>query len=391
MSEPLIIGLIGHSTKSDNLGVGALTAAEVEIVRELARALSIDVRFLIFDWRNSRTSFVSGEDIELIEMSGKSIANPFVYFQNLLRTSLVIDIGGGDSFADIYGPGRLIKILLMKYQVHLAGKPIVLAPQTFGPFKSAWGRFLAKPHIRLAKAAFSRDELSMQVMERAGLSDSIELASDVALKLPYSKPRSAGEQSVQKVGFNISGLLMNGGYTQNNQFGLSVDYPRLVEKIVDHFSSREDCELHLVPHVLSRDQQIEDDYRACEAIQKSFPTTILSPYFESPSEAKSYIAGMDFFLGARMHSCIAAFSAGVPVVPMAYSRKFEGMFGALDYRHTVDCVNGDEATIFHTIIDRFEQREKLSDDVAESLKTGRERLGKYEAALSDLLLRLNSR
>ena len=390
MSEPLIIGLIGHSTKSDNLGVGALTVAEIEIVRELARELSIGVRFLIFDWRNRRTSFVHGEDIELVEMSGKSIANPFVFFRNLLRTSLVIDIGGGDSFADIYGPGRLIKILLMKYQVHLAGKPIVLAPQTYGPFKSGWSQFLANPHIRLAKAAFSRDELSMQVMERAGLSDSLELASDVALKLPYSKPEPKREQSKNKIGFNISGLLMNGGYTQKNQFRLRVDYPKLVETITDYFSNRDDCELHLVPHVLSRDQQIEDDYRACEAIQQRFPATVLAPYFETPSKAKSYIAGMDFFLGARMHSCIAAFSSGVPVVPMAYSRKFEGMFGALDYPHTVDCVNGDEDAIFQTIIERFEQRDQLSDDVAESLKVGRVRLGKYEAALSALMLKLNS-
>lgn len=391
MSEPLLIGLIGHSTKSDNLGVGALTAAEVEIVRALARELSIDVRFLIFDWRNSRTSFVSGDDIELVEMSGKSITNPFVYFRNLLRTSLVIDIGGGDSFADIYGPGRLIKILLMKYQVHLAGKPIVLAPQTYGPFKSGWSEFLAKPHIRLAKAAFSRDELSMQVMESAGLSGSIELASDVALKLPYSMPDPARARSTSKIGLNVSGLLMNGGYTKKNQFGLSVDYPRLVERIVYHFSSREECELHLVPHVLSQDQQIEDDYRACERIHEAFPATILAPYFEDPSEAKSYIAGMDFFLGARMHSCIAAFSSGVPVVPMAYSRKFEGMFGALNYPHTVDCVTGDEDAIFQTIIDGFEQREKLGDDVAESLKVGRERLGKYEVALSALLEKLSAR
>ena len=391
MPEPLIIGLIGHSTKSDNLGVGALSVAEVNIVRLVASELGIEVRFLIFDWKDRRTSYVIGSDISTFELNGLSLISPTGFFAHARKCDLVIDIGGGDSFAEIYGLGRLLKILLMKYQVHLAAKPIVLAPQTYGPFKSGWSQFLAKLHIRLAKAAFSRDELSMQVMENAGLKDSIELASDVALKLPYSVPDPERERSKSKIGFNISGLLMNGGYTKKNQFGLSVDYPRLVEKIVDHFSSREGCELHLVPHVLSHEQQIEDDYRACERIHNAFPTTVLAPYFEGPSEAKSYIAGMDFFLGARMHSCIAAFSSGVPVVPMAYSRKFEGMFGALGYPHTVDCVNGDEDALFQTIVDCFEHREKLSDDVAHSLKMGRERLGKYEAALSALLLKLSSR
>ena len=43
-------------------------------------------------------------------------------------------------------------------------------------------------------------------------------------------------------------------------------------------------------------------------------------------EAKSHISGMDFFIGSRMHACIAAYSSGVPVFPLGYSRKFTGLF-----------------------------------------------------------------
>ncbi|MEL7547714.1 MAG: polysaccharide pyruvyl transferase family protein [Pseudomonadota bacterium] len=391
MSSPLTIGLIGHSTKSDNLGVGALTVAEIEIVRALAVELGTPLKFLVFDWRNSRKSFVFGDDIELIEMSGKSIANPFLYFRNLLRTSMVIDIGGGDSFADIYGPGRLVKILLMKYQVHLAGKPLVLAPQTFGPFKSGWSRFLAKPHIRLAKSAFSRDHLSMDAMRGLGLGDEIELASDVALKLPYSKPDFEGPNSKTKVGLNVSGLLMSGGYNQKNQFGLKVDYPELISELITQFLELDECELHLVPHVLSPDQEIEDDYRACVRLNEQFPETVLAPEFETPSDAKSYIANMDFFMGARMHSCIAAFSSGVPVVPMAYSRKFEGMFGALGYEHTVDCVEGENEALVRTIMNAFGNREQIKTDVSVALNEGKTRLACYEDAIRALIQELSSR
>ena len=67
------------------------------------------------------------------------------------------------------------------------------------------------------------------------------------------------------------------------------------------------------------------------------PNLFLAPFFLSPSEAKSYISSMDLFLGARMHACIAAFSAGVPVLLLGYSRKFSGLFkDSLNYPYVLE-------------------------------------------------------
>jgi polysaccharide pyruvyl transferase WcaK-like protein len=40
---------------------------------------------------------------------------------------------------------------------------------------------------------------------------------------------------------------------------------------------------------------------------------------------KFIIGRSEFFLGARMHACIAAISQGIPAVPIAYSNKFVGV------------------------------------------------------------------
>ena len=64
-------------------------------------------------------------------------------------------------------------------------------------------------------------------------------------------------------------------------------------------------------------------------------------------------------MGARMHACIAAFSSGVPVVPMAYSRKFEGLFGSLGYDRTVDCT-ADSAERSWRILAAYEARVALA-------------------------------
>ena len=53
-------------------------------------------------------------------------------------------------------------------------------------------------------------------------------------------------------------------------------------------------------------------------------------------EAKSYISRMDVLIGSRMHATIASFTSGVPTIPVAYSRKFAGFFGNLDYPVLVD-------------------------------------------------------
>ena len=114
----------------------------------------------------------------------------------------------------------------------------------------------------------------------------------------------------------------------------------------------------------------------------------VAPAFTSPSEAKSYIAGLDFFMGARMHACIAAFSSGVPVVPMAYSRKFAGLFGSLGYDHTVDCTSEAPEAILERIFAAYEKRRTLAEEERVALTLGLQKLGAYEAALGDLMQRL---
>ena len=121
---------------------------------------------------------------------------------------------------------------------------------------------------------------------------------------------------------------------------------------------------------------------------KEFPGVVEAPRFQSPSEAKSYIAGLDFFMGARMHACIAAFSSGVPVVPMAYSRKFAGLFGTLGYDYTVDCTSETREAILAKVIAAFEDRATLETQRAAALKEGFRKLDRYSDALRDLMVRL---
>lgn len=384
-ARPIHAVLLFHSTRSDNLGVGALTVSEVAILRDLAGRLGRSLRITAVDGIEPRAPYVTAPDIRVVDMTGKFLKSPKGYWALVRSADLVIDIGGGDSFTDIYGSKRLNRMFWMKFLTHIAGKPMVLAPQTIGPFTKPVSKFLARLHMRLSKVVASRDRLSTDAAKAMGFTSVIE-ASDVALRLPYTPPAPRAEGGPVKVGLNVSGLLMGGGYTGKNEFGLKMDYPGLIRSLITKFQAK-GAEVHLVSHVIVHSGTMtgEDDYRAARALTQEFPGTVLAPDFPDPSAAKTYIAGLDFFAGARMHACIAAFSSGVPVVPMAYSRKFQGLFGSLGFNRTVDCTSETAEAIEAKIFAGFDDRATLAAEAVDALAKGRAKLAHYEDALLEVM------
>lgn len=382
----LTIGLFWHSMNSDNLGVGALTLANIEILRAAARAQGFAAHFLVLGWRDPRPVYLEAPDIEHRPFRTRDLARPGGRIAaDIARCDIVFDIGGGDSFTDIYGPKRFFTIWVTKARSLAAGKPLVLSPQTIGPFERPWSRPFARRVMNRADFVVTRDAPSTRFLRELGIRSEVLEATDVAMRLPYDPPPRAPDGPV-RVGLNVSGLLFNGGYTRSNQFGLKGDYPALIRAILTWFADQPKVELHLVGHVQSDHIAVEDDQRVQAALAGEFPGTVLAPVFASPIEAKSYIAGMDFFMGARMHATIAAFSAGVPVIPMAYSRKFAGVFGTLGYDHVADCKADSNDAILSRIREGFETRDILKAEVDRAMEQVNQRLDAYgaraEAALA---------
>ncbi len=389
-ARPVTVCLIMHSTRSDNLGVGALTVSEIAILDEIARDLGRSIEIVVLDWKDARTPYVQGPNIHIVDLDGKFLKSPSGFFATVRRADLVIDIGAGDSFADIYGGGRLIRMFVMKFLTHLARTPLVVAPQTIGPFTKGWSKTLALLSLRMSALVATRDAKSTAALRELGYRGTAVEASDVALRLPFDAPAPRTGEPV-RVGINVSGLLMAGGYTGKNELGIALDYPALIRKLIANFQA-EGCEVHLVPHVIVREGRMvkEDDYRASATLADEFPGTVLAPAFDSPSQAKSYIAGLDFFMGARMHACIAAFSSGVPVVPMAYSRKFSGLFGTIGYNRTVDCTTETGDAIEVKIMADFTNRATLAAEAATALAQGRAKLAVYQDGLKALIARTHA-
>ncbi|MEM9359016.1 MAG: polysaccharide pyruvyl transferase family protein [Pseudomonadota bacterium] len=389
------IGLVWHSLNSSNLGVGALTLANIAIVREAARSIGITPKFIVLGWSDSNPYYIEQDDVQVVELRLKDFAKPTGGLYSKLRScDIVLDIGAGDSFSDIYGLKRFGTILGSKVLTILARRPLILSPQTIGPFERAWVQSLALMVMKRAKFVASRDDLSTKFLRDIGFERDIVEASDVALRLPFNSPKPVANTNTiakkVKIGLNVSGLLFNGGYSRKNMFGLRAPYAECIRDLLRWTTATSEYEVHLVPHVISDCHEVEDDFRINQKLALEFPNVIQAPRFSTPIEAKSYIANMNFFVGARMHACIAAFSSGVPVLPMAYSRKFSGLFASMGYDVIADCKEDSKEQIIAKFRQSLENREDLRLQTEISLKRGLKRLGVYEDAISDCLKNLQA-
>lgn len=385
-SAKLRIGLLWHSFTNDNLGVGALSIANAQIIARAAEAIGAQTEFHVMGpgGRVLYMELCPGGIASQSSARPSEAANPFSRGQRMLaRCDVVFDIGGGDSFTDIYGARRYGMIVGSKAPLRMRGVPYVLSPQTIGPFKSPLAARAARFMAKGARLVCSRDKQSTRhAREDLGLEDVLEV-SDVAFGLQYEARTLP--KSRPAFGLNVSGLLMQGGYDGKNQFGLAGDYPSLIRRIIRRVLDRGDYELHLVPHVMGA---VEGDNAANDLLAKEFPEAVVAPVFGDPIEAKSYIAGLDAFAGSRMHATIAALSSGIACLGLAYSRKFQGLYETLGYDGNIDLASASPDETLAAIDRLLDERAAYAEAAGRARAEADRRLAAYEAAVRDVLTAL---
>lgn len=366
------IGLLGGLVNSSNLGCCALTYGAISILETISKRLNCEFSYVIFEWEpnevklNELRSLLSIPKDRLIgAYSGKflrfyKIKENAICKNNMKQCDLFLSITQGDSFSDIYGIKHFLSCWAEQFAVLNEKIPLILAPQTYGPYKSKLAKICAKSVIKNANAVFTRDSLSADYLVSLGIDKEIYAVTDLAFALNYTPHQFKKYQDKQlNIGINVSGLLWpeKTEATPAN-FGLKCDYEILIHNTISELVKQEH-KIYLIAHV-------SEDYEVCKKIASSYPTVVCVDKFNNPIDAKSFISGLDLFIGARMHATIAAFSAGVPVIPVAYSRKFKGLFNDLSYPICIDLKEMDTDTACKRMTSYIENIDSLKVDIAQS-------------------------
>jgi colanic acid/amylovoran biosynthesis protein len=369
-ATPVKIGVLGATFETGNMGLGALAAGTIQCLRNRFPAASV---FLLDFSREPtvRTARIGGQQLEvpllnmrfskkiflanniavliLLTLVSKLIPGFIArrrflsrnaYLREIADTQFFVALAGGDSFSDIYGFARLIYVTLPQWLILLSGKRLILMPQTYGPFKGRMAKKIARSILHGAKTVYSRDWTGVRdTRTMLGIpedSTKVRFCHDVGFLLEPAEPAHADiagitlarKGAATLVGVNVSGLLFMEGYTRNNMFGLKVNYAALTRDLVRHLLQDANNQVLLIPHVFGDDA--ETDSLACEKVFAELGAefegrlgTVRGRY--NQNEIKWIIGQCDFFIGSRMHACIAAISQAVPAVSVAYSDKFIGV------------------------------------------------------------------
>ena len=170
-----------------------------------------------------------------------------------------------------------------------------------------------------------REPLSYEILKNHGV-EAVQVADPAFLLNKKELPLPTGFFEGNTVGINISPLI------NDYEGGESIAFQNYV-KLIEYIMNETDMNVCLIPHVIW--EPVDDRKpmkRLLEIFKDSGRVILLDDY--NCEEIKGFISRCRFFVGARTHATIAAYSTCVPTLVVGYSIKSKGI--ALDLFETYD-------------------------------------------------------
>lgn len=212
---------------------------------------------------------------------------------------------GGDTYC--YGDNHEVQIFTE--ELKRKNKKVVL-----------WGASLGeedlderkKENLKYFDAIFTRESLTYDLLTTLKSNEKIYCFPDPAFCMEKVKTQTLDGDYV---GINISPLVCE----KNERI------TQITENFIAYLTEKTPYKILLIPHVIENgNNDYEYMYGFYEKFKDKNRISIL-PDNLNAMQYKGYISQMKFFIGARTHATIAAYSSGVPTVVLGYSVKSRGI------------------------------------------------------------------
>lgn len=206
----------------------------------------------------------------------------------------------------------------------------------------------------------ARESLTYQALIEHGIDSNTHLIPDTAFLLDTVKrDLPVGFLQNNTVGINLSPLVIG----CENQAGIIMqNYNNLVRNILD----KTDMSVALIPHVvLGSNDDRQPLYQLYQEFSDTGRVALIGDY--NCMELKGFIASCRFFIGARTHSTIAAYSSCVPTMVVGYSVKSRGIAQDIFGSHENYVVPAQALKNRDQLVDAFEWMRAHEDDIRRRL------------------------
>ncbi|WP_307206219.1 polysaccharide pyruvyl transferase family protein [Paenibacillus harenae] len=273
--------------------------------------------------------------------------------QNIIKhikdVDVVLSIGG-----DNYCYGEQPSWYEINRRVKAQGKKLVLWGCSIGEEDMSDRKL---EDLKLFDLILARETLTYNMLRNKGLRN-VKLCADSAFTMEKEElPLPVGWSEGNTVGLNFSPLV----WKRNKQSQAAV------RELINHILSSTDMTIALTPHVIENDN---NDYDVLKTYFEEFKHTgrvILLPDNLTAIQYKGYIARMRFFIGARTHATIAAYSNHVPTMVLGYSVKSKGI--ANDIFGEEKLVLGiDEISSGTKLMSKFDEMVNEEEEIKQALK-----------------------
>jgi colanic acid/amylovoran biosynthesis protein len=186
-----------------------------------------------------------------------------------------------------------------------------------------WGASIGEEDLSSDKIAdlknydliLARETLTYEVLASKGLTN-IKLCADGAFTMSKDElTLPQGWQEGNTLGFNYSPLV----------FKMNESSKNAAFDLIQHIIDTTDMTIALTPHVMIKGNDDSEVLAEFEAKFKATNRIVMIPNNLNAIQYKGYIARMRFFIGARTHATIAAYSNCVPTMVLGYSIKSKGI------------------------------------------------------------------
>ncbi len=277
-------------------------------------------------------------------------------FNKAKESELCISVGG-----DTYSYGKSAGLTTIDRYVRKKCDKSVLFGCSINPEMLKGEEYAYKVKgLRDFSLICARESITYEALKSMGF-DNVSLYPDPAFTLPCIEPAEPMfDNDSDIVGINISPLIR--GYEQGDNITV-----KCYVALVRHILETTDHNVAFISHVRSK---TSDDSNAAAAVMEFFPDEGRIKLFDKGNcmELKGYISKCRFFVVARTHASIAAYSTGVPTLVVGYSVKARGI--AKDIFGTDDgyVIPVQELSRENALVEAYEDLVSREEEIKETLR-----------------------